>query len=239
MTHTEFNQLLSSIKGLTPEQVQQLRQQLDRELRPAEEAAGSDARQGRQTRQARRAREEAASTRAKSSGRCWLRPHHLAARSRPGHRRRRSRRSAGPHQGRAAVGNHHPRAALRWPAAYFVDSSALVKRYVQEIGTAWVRGLTRRSPSTVIYIARITAVEVTSAVARRRKGRTLTSARRRRSSTASASISPGANRRRDDARPVRRCHAAGEYARAARLRCRAARRGTRSQPSNKREVPAR
>ena len=62
-------------------------------------------------------------------------------------------------------------------AAYFVDSSALVKRYVQESGTAWVRGLTRHSPSTTICIARITAVEVTSAVARRRRGRTLTPAR--------------------------------------------------------------
>jgi predicted nucleic acid-binding protein len=60
------------------------------------------------------------------------------------------------------------------PAAYFLDSSALVKRYVQEVGTPWVRGLTRRSPSTAIYIARITAVEVTCAVARRRKGTTLT-----------------------------------------------------------------
>src|SRR5262249_4902206 len=61
-------------------------------------------------------------------------------------------------------------------AVYFFDSSALVKRYVQEDGTGWVRRLTRRSPSTVIYVARITAVEVTSAVARR-KGRTLTSAK--------------------------------------------------------------
>jgi predicted nucleic acid-binding protein len=58
--------------------------------------------------------------------------------------------------------------------AYFVDSSALVKRYVQETGTSWVRGITRRSPSTVIYIARITAVEVPCAIARRRKGKTLT-----------------------------------------------------------------
>jgi predicted nucleic acid-binding protein len=60
-------------------------------------------------------------------------------------------------------------------AVYFADSSALVKSYVQETGTSWVRRLTRRSPSTVIYIARITAIEVTSAVARRRKDRTLTS----------------------------------------------------------------
>ena len=62
-------------------------------------------------------------------------------------------------------------------AAYFVDSSALVKRYVQETGTSWVRGITRRSPSTVIYIARITAVEVPCAIARRRKGKTLTARR--------------------------------------------------------------
>ena len=59
-------------------------------------------------------------------------------------------------------------------AAYFVDSSALVKRYVLETGTAWVRGVTRQNPSTVIYIAHITAVEVTCAIARRRKGKTLT-----------------------------------------------------------------
>jgi predicted nucleic acid-binding protein len=59
--------------------------------------------------------------------------------------------------------------------AYFFDPSALAKRDVKENGTGWVRCLTRRSPATVIYIARITAVEVTSAVARRRKGRTLTS----------------------------------------------------------------
>ena len=59
--------------------------------------------------------------------------------------------------------------------AYFVDSSALVKRYVRETGTAWVRGITRRRPSTHIYIALITAVEVTSAVARRR-GVTLSAA---------------------------------------------------------------
>ena len=59
--------------------------------------------------------------------------------------------------------------------AYFVDSSALVKRYVRETGTAWVRGITRRRSSTDIYIALITAVEVTSAIARRR-GVTLSAA---------------------------------------------------------------
>ena len=53
MTHSDFNQLLSSIKALTPEQVRKLRQQLDRQHARAEEAYGPDARQGRQTRQAR------------------------------------------------------------------------------------------------------------------------------------------------------------------------------------------
>lgn len=63
------------------------------------------------------------------------------------------------------------------PTAYFLDSSALVKRYLLETGTAWVRGLTRHRPSTVIDIAHITTVEVTCALARRRKGKLLTAAR--------------------------------------------------------------
>jgi hypothetical protein len=60
--------------------------------------------------------------------------------------------------------------------AYFVDSSSLVKRYVQETGTAWVRGLMHRRAGHPILIARITVVELTSAVARRRGGRTITRA---------------------------------------------------------------
>jgi predicted nucleic acid-binding protein len=62
-------------------------------------------------------------------------------------------------------------------AAYFFDSSAIVKRYVNETGTPWVRRLTRKGRPEPIYLARITTVEVTSAVARRRKGGTLTAAR--------------------------------------------------------------
>jgi len=59
--------------------------------------------------------------------------------------------------------------------AYFIDSSALVKRYVQEAGPSWVRSLTHRGTANQIYLARITAVEVTSAVARRRRGKFLSS----------------------------------------------------------------
>ena len=112
MTHTDFNHLLSSIKGLSPEQVRRLRQQLDRQLAQPRSAGRSAARQDGQARQARCAEEEAPDARRVQSAPAEDRPHLLAARSRPGHRRRRSRRSAGHHQGRAAVGNHHPRAAL-------------------------------------------------------------------------------------------------------------------------------
>src|SRR5262245_52647904 len=61
--------------------------------------------------------------------------------------------------------------------AYFIDSSALVRRYVREDGTTWVRRLTRRTAGTRINLARITTAEVTPAVARRREGKTLTSAK--------------------------------------------------------------
>ncbi|MGA9995143.1 MAG: type II toxin-antitoxin system VapC family toxin [Pyrinomonadaceae bacterium] len=50
---------------------------------------------------------------------------------------------------------------------YFFDSSALVKRYVTETGTDWVSGIVDPSNASRIFIARITAVEVVSAIARR------------------------------------------------------------------------
>jgi predicted nucleic acid-binding protein len=61
-------------------------------------------------------------------------------------------------------------------AAFFVDSCALVKRCVQEAGTAWVRNLTHRRTGHEVFLARITVVEVTSAIARRRGGRAISSA---------------------------------------------------------------
>lgn len=61
-------------------------------------------------------------------------------------------------------------------AAHYFDSSALVKRYVRETGTSWVRTLTDRRAGHQIFLARITVVEVTSAVARRRAGRHISSA---------------------------------------------------------------
>ena len=61
-------------------------------------------------------------------------------------------------------------------AAYFFDSSGLVKRYVSETGTSWVRSLTHQNAGHQIFVARITAVEVTAAIARRRRGGSLTPA---------------------------------------------------------------
>src|SRR5438128_7822778 len=53
---------------------------------------------------------------------------------------------------------------------YFFDTSGIVKRYVQEAGTAWVQAVADVTAGNLIYIARITAVEVTSAVTRRQRG---------------------------------------------------------------------
>lgn len=55
-------------------------------------------------------------------------------------------------------------------AAFFFDSSGIVKRYVQETGTGWVQAIADPATGNVIYLARITVVEVTSAIARRQRG---------------------------------------------------------------------
>ena len=60
--------------------------------------------------------------------------------------------------------------------AYFLDTSALVKRSVREAGTAWVRDLTRSGSPHDIYIARISIVELVAAITRRERGGHLTTA---------------------------------------------------------------
>lgn len=59
-------------------------------------------------------------------------------------------------------------------AACFFDTSGLVKRFVKEAGTAWVIELLRPSRGNSIYISRITAVEVVSAITRRSRGGAMT-----------------------------------------------------------------
>lgn len=53
--------------------------------------------------------------------------------------------------------------------AYFLDSSALVKRYVPEIGSAWINALASPDTGNLLIISRITWVEVLSALARRQR----------------------------------------------------------------------
>ncbi len=53
--------------------------------------------------------------------------------------------------------------------AYFLDTSALVKRYVGEIGSNWIKSITDVATGNQIAIAKITWVEVLSALARRQR----------------------------------------------------------------------
>jgi uncharacterized protein len=50
---------------------------------------------------------------------------------------------------------------------YFFDSSAIVKRYLIETGTAWVGSITDLAAGNKVYLARVTLVEVISAIALR------------------------------------------------------------------------
>ncbi|MEC4818814.1 MAG: type II toxin-antitoxin system VapC family toxin [Scytonema sp. PMC 1069.18] len=55
-------------------------------------------------------------------------------------------------------------------AVYFVDSSALVKRYINETGSAWVLNLFDPALNNEVLIAAITSVEIVAAVTRRARG---------------------------------------------------------------------
>lgn len=49
---------------------------------------------------------------------------------------------------------------------YFLDSSALIKRYVHEDGAAWIKNITNPAALNPLLVARITWVEVLSGFAR-------------------------------------------------------------------------
>jgi predicted nucleic acid-binding protein len=55
-------------------------------------------------------------------------------------------------------------------AAYFFDSSAIVKRYLSEVGSVWVTNIAALVSGNEVYLARITFVEVISAVTRKSRG---------------------------------------------------------------------
>lgn len=54
-------------------------------------------------------------------------------------------------------------------AAFFLDRSALVKRYANESGSKWTINLLRPSSGNIVYISRIACVEVVAALARKFK----------------------------------------------------------------------
>lgn len=59
-------------------------------------------------------------------------------------------------------------------SAFFCDSSAIVKIYVAETGSAWISTIANPAMGNRIYVARITLVEVVSAISRREKSGQLT-----------------------------------------------------------------
>ena len=61
-------------------------------------------------------------------------------------------------------------------AGFFCDSSAIVKRYVNETGSNFVDGLADLKSGNVILLARITRVEVVAAIARRLKNGSVSTA---------------------------------------------------------------
>jgi hypothetical protein len=58
-------------------------------------------------------------------------------------------------------------------AFYYVDSSALVKRYIRETGSTWVLSLFDPSLNNDVLIAAITGVEIIAAIIRRARGRSI------------------------------------------------------------------
>jgi predicted nucleic acid-binding protein len=59
-------------------------------------------------------------------------------------------------------------------ADYYFDSSALVKRYINEAGSTWVCELFDPGLRHEAFIAAITPVEIIAAVTRRARGQTIT-----------------------------------------------------------------
>ncbi len=49
-------------------------------------------------------------------------------------------------------------------AIYFLDSSALVKRYIDETGSNWVLGLFDSMLDAEFFVAAITGVEIVAAI---------------------------------------------------------------------------
>ncbi len=60
------------------------------------------------------------------------------------------------------------------PQTFYLDASAMVKRYLAEIGSAWVESLCSDETAHAIAIAHIGVVEVAAAFAAKRRGNNVT-----------------------------------------------------------------
>lgn len=52
---------------------------------------------------------------------------------------------------------------------YYLDTSALSKRYVKESGSAWIQRITKSESVNLLLTARVTMIEFYSALARRKR----------------------------------------------------------------------
>lgn len=52
---------------------------------------------------------------------------------------------------------------------YFLDTSALIKRYVVETGFDWIKAITAASAHHTLFVAHITQAEIVSGLSRRRR----------------------------------------------------------------------
>jgi hypothetical protein len=55
-------------------------------------------------------------------------------------------------------------------AAFIFDASGIVKRYLTEIGSGWVQGLTDPAIAHELFLTRLTRVEIVAAITRRGRG---------------------------------------------------------------------
>ncbi len=62
-------------------------------------------------------------------------------------------------------------------SALYVDTSALIKRYMTESGSNWIKTLLNPANGNVIIVCDLTAVEVFSTLARRQREKTISRAR--------------------------------------------------------------
>src|SRR2546428_155192 len=64
-------------------------------------------------------------------------------------------------------------------AAYFLDSSVLVKAYRQETGTAWTRGIMSPASRNEVFVAHICGAEVVAAIVRQHRAGNLSGSQAR------------------------------------------------------------